>query len=73
MEGEVGYFRRNHWVPVPQALDVADLHRQLLASCREDERRTIAGREQSVGVGLVVGAVLPAAKVRCMAVLTRSI
>jgi transposase len=54
VEGEVGYFRRNHWVPVPQALDIADLNRQLVAHCREDERRTIAGREQSVGAGLVV-------------------
>src|SRR3954466_5837786 len=54
VEGEVGYFRRNHWVPVPQALDIADLNRQLIASCREDERRTIAGREQTVGAGLVV-------------------
>ena len=31
VEGEVGYFRRNHWVPVPQALDLADLNRQLVA------------------------------------------
>jgi transposase len=54
VEGEVGYFRRNHWVPVPQAVDIADLNRQLLASCQEDERRTIAGREQSVGAALVV-------------------
>jgi len=54
IEGEVGYFRRNHWVPVPQAIDIADLNRQLAASCREDERRIIAGHEQSVGVGLVV-------------------
>jgi transposase len=54
VEGEVGYFRRNHWVPVPQALDIADLNRQLVANCHEDERRTIAGREQSVGAGLVV-------------------
>src|SRR3979411_2181049 len=23
VEGEVGYFRRNHWVPVPQAVDLA--------------------------------------------------
>ena len=23
MEGEVGYFRRNHWVPVPSAADLA--------------------------------------------------
>src|ERR1039458_91246 len=44
----------DHTVPVPQAFDIADLNRQLLASCREDERRMIAGREQSVGAGLVV-------------------
>jgi transposase len=54
VEGEVGYFRRNHWVPVPQAIDLADLNRQLVASCYEDEHRTIAGREQSVGAALVV-------------------
>ena len=54
MEGEVGYFRRNHWVPVPQAVDLADLNRQLLAACRQDEQRTIAGREQTVGAGMVV-------------------
>ena len=50
----MGFFRRNHWVPVPQAVDIADLNRQLLANCREDEHRTIAGRTQSVGAGLVV-------------------
>ena len=48
IEGEVGYFRRNHWVPVPQAMDVAELNRQLLASCQRDEHRVIAGREQSI-------------------------
>jgi transposase len=54
VEGEVGYFRRNHWVPVPQAVDLADLNRQLLAGCREDEQRMIAGRQQSVGAALIV-------------------
>jgi hypothetical protein len=54
VEGEVGYFRRNHWVPVPQAVDVAGLNRQLLASCHDDEKRMIAGRTQSVGVALIV-------------------
>lgn len=54
VEGEVGYFRRNHWVPVPQAIDIADLNKQLLESCRQDERRIIAGREQSVGAGLII-------------------
>ena len=30
VEGEVGYFRRNHLVPVPQAQDLAALNEQLL-------------------------------------------
>jgi hypothetical protein len=54
IEGEVGYFRRNHWVPVPQAVDVAELNRQLLASCQRDEHRMIAGREQSIGAGVLL-------------------
>ncbi len=32
VEGEVGYFRRNHWVPVPVARDLADLNAKLF--CR---------------------------------------
>ena len=53
VEGEAGYFRRNHWVPVPQAMDIADLNRQLLEACQQEERRVIAGREQSIGVSLL--------------------
>jgi len=49
IEGEGGYFRRNHWVPVPQAKDLEDLNEQLLAACYDDERRKIAGREMTVG------------------------
>src|SRR5271155_3433814 len=30
VEGEVCYFRRNHWVPVPSAPDLENLNRQLL-------------------------------------------
>jgi hypothetical protein len=54
IEGEAGYFRRNHWVPVPEAEDVDALNRQLLQACHEDERRLMAGRERSVGSGLVI-------------------
>jgi transposase len=54
VEGEAGYFRRNHWVPVPQAVDLAGLNVQLLAACHEDENRVIAGRTQSVGAALLV-------------------
>jgi len=54
VEGEAGYFRRNHWVPVPQAEDLAALNRQLLNACQEDEHRRIAGRDQTVGAGLLI-------------------
>jgi transposase len=54
IEGEAGYFRRNHWVPVPEAADLVDMNRQLLAGCQHDERRVIGGREQSVGTGMVI-------------------
>jgi len=54
IESEAGYFRRNHWVPVPQAADLADLNRQLAGACRQDEQRTISGRSQSIGAALLV-------------------
>ncbi|QQS47402.1 MAG: IS21 family transposase [Acidobacteriota bacterium] len=54
VEGEVGYFRRNHLVPVPRASNWADLNEQLLAGCREDEQRLIGDREQSVGQGMII-------------------
>ena len=52
VEGEVGTFRRNHWVPVPRAPDLDALNAALLDACREDEGRTIAGRERTVGAAL---------------------
>lgn len=52
VEGEVGRFRRQHWVPVPKARDLAALNEQLLAGCRQDEQRRIAGRAQRVGEAL---------------------
>src|SRR5581483_432140 len=54
VEGEVGFFRRNHWVPVPQARDLADLNAQVLTACRDDQARTVAGHAQTVGTGLLL-------------------
>jgi transposase len=54
VEGEAGYFRRNHWVPVPKAGDLAELNRRLRDDCRGDEQRCIAGRDQSVGAALLI-------------------
>jgi transposase len=49
VEGEGGYFRRNHLVPVPNVADVDALNEFLLACCREDEARVLDGRTQSIG------------------------
>jgi transposase len=54
VEGEVGTFRRNHWVPVPQAWDLEDLNEQLLAACQADEGRLIAGHPQPVGAAMAI-------------------
>jgi hypothetical protein len=53
IESEAGYFRRNHWVPMPQARDLAELNSQLLAACQQDEGRQIAGRSQPVGAAMI--------------------
>ena len=49
VEGEGGYFRRNHLVPVPKARNLEDLNRQMLEASHEDEHRLISGKERSVG------------------------
>jgi transposase len=49
IEGEAGYFRRNHWVPIPVAADLAALNGHLLAACQADQHRVIAGRSEPVG------------------------
>ena len=53
IEGEAGYFRRNHWVPIPQARNLDELNAQLLAACHEDERRRIAGHDPTVGAAML--------------------
>src|SRR6266436_5792819 len=49
VEGEVGYFRRNHLVPVPRVESLEELNELLLAGCRADEQRRIAGKPHTVG------------------------
>jgi transposase len=64
IESECGYFRRNHWVPLPKARDLAELNAQLLEACRADERRRIAGQSQPVGALMITerAHLLPLAK-----------
>jgi len=54
VEGEVGYFRRNHWVPVPVAAGLAALNRKLLEDCRADESRIVSGQTECVGARLLI-------------------
>ena len=49
VEGEGGYFRRNHLVPVPDVPDLEAVNALLLAGCRADEARVLDGRTLSVG------------------------
>jgi len=52
VEGEVGRFRRNHLVPVPEVADLAELNDRLLACCIRDLDRTIDGQAETVGARL---------------------
>ena len=54
VEGEVGYFRRNHWTPVPRAKDLEELNAQLLAACQQDQQRQIQGHPLRVGAAMQV-------------------
>jgi transposase len=52
VEGEVGRFRRNHLVPVPEVTDLAELNALIQAGCEADLQRTIVGRSETVGEAL---------------------
>ncbi len=48
VEGEGGYFRRNHWVPLPEARDLEELNAYLEQCCKQDQRRILCqGRTES--------------------------
>lgn len=49
VEGELGWYRRNWLVPVPEAKDLAAFNEQLLASCVASRERTIQGKATTVG------------------------
>ena len=54
VEGEVGYFRRNHLVPIPQVASWDHLNARLLQACRADEQRVIQERALTVGQALAL-------------------
>ena len=54
IEGEGGYFRRNHLVPVPRVADLDALNTMLLTACRADEARILDGRSDTVGAAMAI-------------------
>ena len=54
VEGEGGYFRRNHWVPLPEARDLDELNAYLERCCREDQHRVLTGRRETVGAAMLM-------------------
>jgi len=53
VEGEGGYFRRNHWVPLPEAGSLDELNAYLEQCCRDDQNRILAGRSETVGAAML--------------------
>jgi transposase len=49
VEGELGWFRRNWLVPVPEAKDLVELNERILAACVANHSRTISGRNLTIG------------------------
>jgi transposase len=54
VEGEGGYFRRNHWVPLPEARDLDELNAYLERCFREDQHRVLTGRRETVGAAMLM-------------------
>jgi hypothetical protein len=54
IEGEGGYFRRNHLVPVPHVADLDALNTMLVTACRADEARILDGRTETIGAAMAI-------------------
>ncbi len=50
VEGDIGWFRRNHLVPVPTAASIAELNEIIAAFDEEDLTRVIEGHRATIGV-----------------------
>src|SRR5262249_11811270 len=52
VENELGWYRRNFLVPVPEAGDLAGLNGLLLEKCRASQGHTISGRKITIGAAM---------------------
>jgi transposase len=64
VEGEVGRFRRNHLVPVPEVESFEELNENLYRACCRDRGRRVDGRDETVGEAMARerGSLLPLAE-----------
>jgi transposase len=53
IESEGGYFRRNHWVPLPEVHDLAELNAYLYLCCHKDQQRILNSRADAVGTAML--------------------
>jgi hypothetical protein len=53
VESEGGYFRRNHWVPLPEVHDLAELNAYLDLCCHKDQQRILSSRTDAVGMAML--------------------
>ncbi|MFE0358790.1 IS21 family transposase [Streptomyces nigra] len=49
VEGQIGYFRRNHFVPVPEVASLTELNAMVDQWDQDDEARRLRGRTRTVG------------------------
>jgi len=52
VENELGWYRRNFLVPIPEADNLDHLNQLLLARCLESQQHTISGRTMTVGAAM---------------------
>lgn len=52
VEGELGWYRRNFLVPIPEAGDLAGLNALLLDKCRAGQKHIIDGRTMTIGAAM---------------------
>ncbi|MEV5086212.1 hypothetical protein AB0K74_48745 [Streptomyces sp. NPDC056159] len=48
VEGQIGYFRRNHFVPVPEVSSLAELNEMVEQWDRQDDARRIGSRSRTI-------------------------
>jgi transposase len=54
VEGQIGWFRRNHFVPVPEVGSLAELNQMVERWDEQDEQRRIRSRPRTIGELLAV-------------------